>query len=564
MHVVAHALVALGSASYFTSTGLNPSIGFNRRHACIVASADKPVVVLGLSGVLFNTEPESVRTAWRTANELWPDKMAAAAALDPREAGARRAWVGGEWDELQGEGPDGMPNWLRYKVRELRPAVLETGFETVLMMRLCADEALNAQKSRTIGRSERPLTPGEITTNWPELRDVLFMRYGLQREEAIKAYSGVREAWLDSEPDTWLAASTVYDGAVDALRHAVDADLAEVYVSTSTSKVFAKALLSSAGIHLDEARIFGQPEYSGPKAATLQELRAKHPEASSISFVEDTAESLRAIANDVSLFGLRLYFAEWGYSTPEQQRLASSMPRVTTLRGSEDLAGVFASREEEDDDDDGGGSSSSRGGDVRMVAAAVMTSATPSSPLDRCASNLAEAADRMVSAAAILGENQRQEEEPGALSAVGCSLANAGRDLGVAGSALSVDGDWPSAAVAIGDAAQQLEAAATSMDGWGADEGMYEAAEELEDASSCTGCISLAAAAGPNLRAAGEALSGAAEAVATRAAGLEGAPTLAIQTAGVALSEAAVALREAANGLDEAGGRLETGTAGPL
>ena len=62
-----------------------------------------------------------------------------------------------------------------------------------------------------------------------------------------------------------------------------------------------------------------------------------------MSFVEDKVETLRAVANDVSLFSTALYFAEWGYSTAEQQALASSMPRVKSLSTSESLSAVFQS-----------------------------------------------------------------------------------------------------------------------------------------------------------------------------------------------------------------------------
>mgnify|MGYP001200399285 CR=1 FL=1 len=54
-------------------------------------------------------------------------------------------------------------------------------------MRLCADEAINS--ARPSNRGERPLSVGEITSNWgPELRDVLFARYGLRPEEAVAAF----------------------------------------------------------------------------------------------------------------------------------------------------------------------------------------------------------------------------------------------------------------------------------------------------------------------------------------------------------------------------------------
>ena len=166
-------------------------------------------------------------------------------------------------------------------------------------------------------------------------------------------------------------------------------------------------------------------------------------------------------------------------------------------------------------------------------------------------------------AAAVLGENQRQEEEPGALSACGCALANAGRDLVVAASALSEEGDWACAADALGEVATSLETAGASV---GADSGgdwLSEAASELEDAASVTGCISLAAAAGPNLQAAADALSGTASALAERGADLDSGPSAAHQTAGMRLGEAANAIGAAAAGLRAAGEQLEQGTAGP-
>ena len=58
----------------------------------------------------------------------------------------------------------GLPNWLAAKVRELHP-IVDSGstYQAMLLMRLCADEALAARGS---GRGQRPLTTGEITTNW--------------------------------------------------------------------------------------------------------------------------------------------------------------------------------------------------------------------------------------------------------------------------------------------------------------------------------------------------------------------------------------------------------------
>lgn len=122
------------------------------------------VVALDFDGVLCDSEPELTQTAWRTARKLWPELMEETSALegtvvsrgaDVWQLGARMSWTSGSWDELRGNGADGLPNWLRAKLRLLRP-VVETGYESLLMLRLCAEEAIAA------GPAKRPLTIGEI------------------------------------------------------------------------------------------------------------------------------------------------------------------------------------------------------------------------------------------------------------------------------------------------------------------------------------------------------------------------------------------------------------------
>jgi hypothetical protein len=177
------------------------------RHAPVLASASlddqPPVTVLDLESIC-DTEPELVRLAWRTASELWPSVMAcmrahgrgprrlpplqraservcvrellnaflscectaAAAEVDPRDAGVRRAWVNGDFAALQGAGPDGLPNWLREKMRQLRPAMASSAveLEAVLLMRLLADEAINSARRAS---GARPLTTGEVRRGEP-------------------------------------------------------------------------------------------------------------------------------------------------------------------------------------------------------------------------------------------------------------------------------------------------------------------------------------------------------------------------------------------------------------
>ena len=83
----------------------NALVGEAARRANVFAS----VIALDFDGVLCDSEPELTRSAWRTAVELWPDRMVLASELDPKAAGARRAWVGGNWDGLKGEDEEGLP-----------------------------------------------------------------------------------------------------------------------------------------------------------------------------------------------------------------------------------------------------------------------------------------------------------------------------------------------------------------------------------------------------------------------------------------------------------------------
>ena len=138
-----------------------------------------------------------------------------------------------------------------------------------------------------------------------------------------------------------------------------------------------------------------------------------------------------------------------------------------------------------------------------------ITACEPS--LGRAGRHLEACGDALVAAAAVLGENQFQEEEPGSWSAAGCALAISGRDFAEATAALA-DSNWEAATGPLASAAAQFcIAAASTASHADASAAFEEAAAAVEDASSCTGCISLAAAAGPSLAEGGVALQTAAK-----------------------------------------------------
>jgi len=182
---------------------------------------------------------------------------------------------------------------------------------------------------------------------------------------------------------------------------------------------------------------------------------------------------------------------------------------------------------------------------------------------------LVACAEHVVAAAAVLADAKScDEEEPRALSACGCKLGKAGRSCEAAADSLD-EGEWAAATAPLSNAARSLAAAAASLLKTSASEqscqreelsvALAEAAAELEDASSVTGCISLAAAAGPSVSACGEALSVASLALGAYAEELNDGVTAAHAEAGAPLVDASACLREAGVAMAESGASLEHG-----
>ena len=117
------------------------------------------------------------------------------------------------------------------------------------------------------------------------------------------------------------------------------------------------------------------------------------------------------------------------------------------------------------------------GSSVRMMSASSESMAASSEAL-------LAAADHIVAAAAILGENQCDEEDPASLSAGGCSIANAGRDCAMVARALG-HGQWKDGATdpLCAMAGSFFIAAASLADVLSVGAALGEAGIEIEDGS---------------------------------------------------------------------------------
>jgi hypothetical protein len=97
-------------------------------------SSKAPIVALDFDGVLCNSVGESTRTAYRCIQEHYPEVLQDT-----------------EWDKDPKDG--NPPDWLMFKMRQLRP-VVETGYENILLARLMLEDYKAAGGPKLEGRSD--------------------------------------------------------------------------------------------------------------------------------------------------------------------------------------------------------------------------------------------------------------------------------------------------------------------------------------------------------------------------------------------------------------------------
>jgi len=287
--------------------------------------------------------------AFRAACEKWPSEMSEVLELTPNEGGVRKAWVGGDWskfaDNAEEKASGAMPRWLQEKLRIIAPVVATTGGSLVLAVRLCVSEAVAAKRSQS---GSRPLTAGEITENWEEVFHVLHGKFGSRPEELEGLFAAELEALFaplssssssqhledadtEKQREALLAANPLYQGIELALSPLLSSDApsaTRLYIACDRPAAVVAEVLGAVGLHLAEEQVVE----SGDALECVKRLAALESPARTINIIDDNAEALRRVTNDLSLVSsTRCFFAEWGYSTPSQRATVAAWPRVTLL-----------------------------------------------------------------------------------------------------------------------------------------------------------------------------------------------------------------------------------------
>jgi len=230
---------------------------------------------LDFDGVLCDSARETGITGWKAAATLW-------------------------WDIREALPP--QPLLERYC--RARP-VIETGYQTILMMRLLKDGE----------------DPEALLETFPHRLQEVVERSGTDIAGLKRLYGAVRDRWLQEDPQGWLSLSPLYPGtsrALNALLSGIDC-----YIVTTKQERFVARLLEHNGVRFDAGHIFGL-DRGMSKEAVVCRLMAHHP-GRPIHLVEDRLATLKRFLARPDLAVIRLHMACWGYNTEAERREAMGL-----------------------------------------------------------------------------------------------------------------------------------------------------------------------------------------------------------------------------------------------
>lgn len=236
------------------------------------------VLALDYDGVLCDGMKEYFITAWRAYCNLW---------------------------KLEDRTP---PTGLAERFYQVRP-LIATGWEMPMLLR-----------ALLLGYTE-----SEMAADWEGLSHRLLEQEKTTPAELVAEVDGVRDRWIATDPDSWLAEQVLYPGIAGRIPEWL-AMVQVVIISTKEGR-FIQQLLHQQGIDLANLQIFGK-EVKQPKHQILRKLKAEQPEDAVFWFVEDRLKTLQEVQEKPDLSDVALFLADWGYNTPAERASIAQDPRI--------------------------------------------------------------------------------------------------------------------------------------------------------------------------------------------------------------------------------------------
>jgi phosphoglycolate phosphatase-like HAD superfamily hydrolase len=244
------------------------------------------ILALDFDGVLCDGLIEYFQTAWRTYCQIWTPA-----------------------DQTPPEG-------LAEQFYRLRP-VIETGWEMPVLVQSLLQH----------------IPETELFLHWATIAQQQIQAIGLTPIEIAAKLDGVRDRWIASDVDDWLAQHRFYPGIIARLQQMVQ-DGTLFFIVTTKEQRFVRQLLQQQQIDLPESQIFGK-EVKQLKSQTLRLLLQRFSEEphqpATAWFVEDRLKTLQNIALEPDLETVQLYLADWGYNTEPEREIARHDPHIHLL-----------------------------------------------------------------------------------------------------------------------------------------------------------------------------------------------------------------------------------------
>ncbi|WP_421654953.1 HAD family hydrolase [Leptothermofonsia sp. ETS-13] len=237
------------------------------------------VLALDFDGVLCDGLKEYFQTAWQAYRNLW---------------------------HLGDQPP---PEGVAERFYRLRP-VVETGWEMPVVLRAI----------------ELGISDEDVLQNWGAIAQKIVQKENLEPARLASEVDGVRDRWIASNLDSWLAEHRCYPGVIDRLKIVLSNPIHTIIISTK-EKRFIEKLLHQQGVDLTHLRIYGK-EMQRPKHQILRELMLEYGRDEVFWFVEDRLKTLQAIQKQSDLQGVLLFLADWGYNTPTDREVAEGDPTI--------------------------------------------------------------------------------------------------------------------------------------------------------------------------------------------------------------------------------------------
>ena len=239
------------------------------------------ILALDFDGVLCDGLKEYFQTSWRAYCDLWQP--------DDREP----------------------PSGLDEKFYRTRPVIL-TGWEMPVLIR-----------ALLLGISE-----AEIFQNWGSICSKLVTDESLDSMRLSAEVDGIRDRWIATDLDGWLAEHNFYPGVIGQLRSWLADSVQPIIISTKEGR-FIQQLLRQQGIEPASLKILGK-EVKSPKHQVLRLMQEANKTAT-IWFVEDRLESLQIVRQQPDLRSIKLFLADWGYNTRLERESVVNDPDITLL-----------------------------------------------------------------------------------------------------------------------------------------------------------------------------------------------------------------------------------------